>query len=152
MRKKEQDEIVDSFVAGDKPLLLPEGRYIVQCFECKEVYYKAYNAVKLRLEFRIIEGVHEGKVLLKYYNLTDNRTGEKYKSFSPHTDYYSDWVIANNGNLPSRKDRMRMPYRIFKNGIFEVKVRNTKRKYRDGSAMPECLNYSVADHLIKRLA
>ena len=80
----------------------------------------------------------------------DHRTGAQYKKFSPNTEFYINWVVANNERLPSRRDRM--PYTIFKDKIFEVKVRNTKRKYRDGMIMPECLNYSVIDHLIKRLA
>ena len=139
----------DSFVAGDRPPLIPAGEYRVQCLECKEFYYKTYNSIKLRLKFRIIEGEHEGTVLFKYINLTDSRTKGKYKKFSPNTEYYKNWVIANNENLPPRN---RMPYTIFKDGIFEAKVRNAKRRFQDGMEMPECFNYSVIAYLIKRLA
>lgn len=141
----------DTLVSGDSPLQIPEGRYRVQCLECKAYYFARYNSHKLVLTFRIIEGEYEGTVLLMYLNLTDNETGKVYKKFSSKTDYYINWVIANNERLPSRNDRARMPYSIFKNGIFEVKVRNTNRKHRDGTLLPECLNYSVVDHLIKRL-
>ena len=141
----------DTLVSGDSPLQIPQGRYRVQCLERKVYYFARYNSHKLVLTFRIIEGEYEGTVLLMYINLTDNETGKIYKKFSPKTEYYTNWVIANNERLPSRNDRARMPYSIFKDGIFEVKVRMTKRKFNDGTALPKCLNYSVIDHLIKRL-
>jgi hypothetical protein len=148
-KKEFMNKLEDYCVAGDKPLLIPAGKYLVQCDECKEVYFKAYNSHKLVLTLRILEGEYGETELFMFINLTDSRTGKKYKKFSPKTEFYKNWVIANNDRLPPRHDRM--PYSVFKNGIFEVKVRNTNRKHRDGMALPECLNYSVVDHLIKRL-
>jgi hypothetical protein len=148
--KKEFMPDVDAYcIAGESPPLILEGIYCVQCDECKEVYYQAYNSNKLLLRFRIIEGQYESTELCMFINLTDPRTGKRYKEFTPNTAYYVNWVVANNENLPPRKDRM--SYRIFKNKIFEAKVRTTKRRFHDGMAMPKCLNYSVIDYLIKRL-
>ena len=138
----------DSFIAGEKRPLIPEGKYNVQCIRI-EKSYSHYKSLKMFLTFRIIDGPHMGIDLFMAMNLIDSRTGKPFKTVPRGSKYYENWVIANNNYLPSRKNRMSSA--IFKNGIFEVVVRTVKPKFPDGTEKPDCFYYSVIDYLKRRL-
>ena len=139
----------DNFVAGKNWPLIPDGTYLAQCIHF-EKGQSHHNSLKLFLHFRIYEGQFEGSELFKAMNLTDSKTGKEFKKVPRGSKYYEAWVIANFNELPARGERM--PPRIFKNGIFEVKTRTVKPRFTDGREKPECFRYSVVDYLIQRLA
>jgi hypothetical protein len=128
--------------------LIPEGIYQAQCVSYEKGQSHS-NSEKLFLHFKIIEGQYLGERLFMAINLTDNNGRLKTK-FGISSKLYKSWVIANNNQLPPRRDRLST--RIFMNGVFEVKVRTVRPKENDGRELPEHFHYSVVDKLIERLA
>lgn len=137
----------DNFVADDQRPLIPEGEYLAQCIELKVIRY--FDSHRLRLWFKILEGQHADTILELFLNLMDGKTGAKFKSVPPATNYYKNWFIANRCRPPERRDRM--SHKIFYEGIFRVQVRNAYPKYPNSrQRMPDGMQYSVVSYLIKR--
>ena len=137
----------DGFIADDKRLLIPEAEYLAQCIELKVIRY--FDSQRLRLWFKILEGKYTETILEHFLNLMDGKTGNRFKSVPPASNYYKNWCIANYCRQPERRDRM--SYRIFMNGIFRVQVRNAYPRFPNSrQRMPEGLQYSVISYLIKR--
>ncbi len=137
----------DSFVADDQRPLIPESEYLAQCIELKVIRY--FDSQRLRLWFKILEGQYAETILEMFLNLMDGKTGSRFKSVPPASNYYKNWCIANYCRQPGRRDRM--PPKIFMNGIFRVKVRNACPRYPNSrEKMPDGMQYSVVAYLIKR--
>lgn len=137
----------DGFVADDRRPLIPEGEYLVQCNEVKVIRY--FDSQRLRLCFKILEGQHADTMLEMFLNLMDGKTGSRFKKVSPASNYYKNWFIANGCRQPERRDRM--PYKIFQDGIFRVKIRNATPRYPNSrERMPDGMQYSVVGYLIRR--
>jgi hypothetical protein len=64
------------------------------------------------------------------------------------SDYYNEWVIANNGEPPRRKSRMSPS--IFKGKRFLVMVKDVT-KDRKGYKRPNALEYSKIDKILELL-
>jgi hypothetical protein len=137
----------DGFLADDQRPLIPEGEYLAQCIELKVIRY--FDSQRLRLWFKIIEGQHADTVLEMFINLMDGKTGSRFKSVPPASNYYKNWCIANHCRQPGRRDRM--SFRIFQDGIFRVRVRNASPRYPNSrDRMPDGMQYSVIAYLIRR--
>jgi len=137
----------DGFTADDRRPLIPEGDYLTQCIEARVIKY--YDTQRLRLFYKILEGKYADVILEQFLNLMDGKTGSRFKKVPPASNYYKNWFIANYCRQPERRDRM--PYKVFLNGIFRVRVRNAHPKYPNSrEKMPEGMQYSVISYLIKR--
>jgi len=118
------------FEAGEARPIVPEGTYKVRCIKFEKGSY--HGTVKIYLRFHIIEPCkYEGTELFMAMNA--------FKTVSPGSKYYGQWVIANDNIKPARKDRM-TPL-IFKDCIFNAAVRTVIPKHKYGSY------YSVIDSL-----
>lgn len=139
----------DGFVADESRPLIPEGIYQVCCIRI-EKGASHFRSLKMFLTFQIVTpGQYMGTELFMAINLIDTRTGKQFKKVPRGSKYYEQWVIANNNNLPCRKDRMSSS--IFKNGVFEAVVRTVKPKFEDGTPKPNCFHYSVVSCLKSRI-
>lgn len=142
------EALEETYIAGENYPLVPEGTYTVQCVKA-EKNFSHHRALKMFLNFRIIDGPYMGNVLFMAMNLIDSRTGKPFKKVPRGSKYFHNWVIANNNKLPNRHDRMTS--RIFKDGLFEAAIRTVKPSFPDGTEKPECFHYSIVDYLKKRL-
>lgn len=122
------------FEAGEARPLVPEGTYKVRCIKFgRGIYHKT---VKIYLRFHILEPCEqEGTELFMAMNA--------FKTVSPGSKYYGQWVIANDNIKPKRKDRM-TPL-IFKDCVFNAAVRTVIPKNKYDSY------YSVVDSLIDKI-
>lgn len=137
----------DSFIADDRRPLIPENEYLAQCIEFRVIRY--FDSYRLRLWFKIIEGQYSDTILEMFLNLMDGKTGNRFKSVPPASNYYKNWCIANYCRQPGRRDRMTP--KIFLNGIFRVKVRSATPRYPNSKErMPDGMQYSVVAYLIRR--
>ena len=137
----------DVFIADDQRPLIPEGEYLAQCIELRVIPY--FDTQRMRLRFKILEGQHADTILEMFINLIDGKTGSRFKSVPPASNYYKNWCVANYCRQPVRRDRMSP--KIFYEGIFRVQVRTAYPKYPNSrQRMPDGMQYSVVDYLIRR--
>jgi hypothetical protein len=129
------------FLCRDNPRpLIPEGIYEAVCISFDDSFCFG-KCRKLFLAFKIItQGPHLGTELFMAFNMAYNG------KIAAGSKYYKTWCMANNWQKPTRNAIMSP--RIFKNKIFEVKVRTTQPKH-NGAAMPKDFHYSVVDSIIK---
>ena len=145
-RLKDKDDSFDEdLIADEDRPRIPEGVYLVQCIQVKNIQY--YRTWKLHLRFKIAEGEHLELELDMFLNMTDSK-GRRFKTVPRASNFYKNWIIANYGCPPSRGDRMSS--KIFLDGIFKAAVRDAIPKFPDGKDMPESIHYSVISHLIRR--
>jgi hypothetical protein len=75
---------------------------------------------------------------MRYYS--GNTAGKR------RSNYYREWVIANQGVAPSRGDRM--PYKKFTGKLFKTRVKTvTSDAYQEN--LPPALQYSKADAILE---
>lgn len=139
----------DGFIADDQRPLISEGEYLAQCIDLKVIRY--FDSQRLRLWFKILEGQYADTILEMFLNLMDGKTGSRFKKVPPASNYYKNWFVANYCRHPERRDWARMSYKIFLKGIFRVRVRNASPRYPNSrEKMPEGMQYSVVNYLVKR--
>jgi len=144
LKKEDEMQNDDDFVADESRPLIPEGTYHVRCIHIEEGIYK--GTLKMYLKFIIVyPEQYKGTELFMAMNLSDSKTKMRFKKVPRASKYYEQWVIANLDIHPSRDDRM-SPLK-FKEGYSEAVVRTVKPKFPDGTEKPECFHYSVVDYL-----
>lgn len=63
--------------------------------------------------------------------------------------YWQQWTLANDGPpLPGEK----LSASVFRNRMFRVIVRDTRKSHSNGRPMPDWMQYSVVDSIVERLA
>jgi hypothetical protein len=129
-------------VADDDPrALVPPGRYSLYCIAAERIFYAVYRRAAVVLSLRIFAGPHEGTLLRRFYNVPADakiRLG---------SHYWREWVIANQGVQPHRRERMAM--RKFVNKLFTGEVVTVGVSW-DGSALASAA-YSKVARLIELL-
>jgi hypothetical protein len=122
--------------------LISGGVYRARCLKYEIfVNYRFPENTKLHLHMEILDGnesTEETIILTRFLNYS-RKPGRG-------SDYYSEWVIANNGNPPKRGDRMHP--KVFEGKVFEVKVRSVKID-RDHDALLKSLRYSVIGKIVR---
>lgn len=126
-------------IAEAFPPSIPEGDYVA-AFVKAETGRSFGNRRHIYLHFRITQGPCE-KTLLKMCC-----TYEK-KRMSHRCKYYKQWVLAN-GQRPQKGERLTTS--VFDHKWFLVSVRNTVRRHNDGRALPDFVQYSVVDSIIRQ--
>jgi hypothetical protein len=71
------------------------------------------------------------------------------KGVAPSSKLLRSWVVANNGQHPSRADRLALD--VFRHKLFRVRVRTVDRD-RNQECLPQSNRYSVIDALLERIA
>jgi hypothetical protein len=121
---------------------IPDGLYEAQCFKY-EYSRKPYS--KVYLKFKITQpGKHNGLRLFKPYNIPPDG-GRPARG----SNYFKDWSMVNNWQLPSRNTKMSP--KIFVNKLFKIKTRTSKPMHND-KEMPEQFWYSLVDALVEVVA
>ena len=139
LKKDDEMQGDDDFVAEESRPIIPEGIYQVCCYRIEKSTYK--GTPKIYVNFTIIDGEYAGIALFMPMNY--------YKKVPTGSKYYKQWIIANDNVLPTRVDRM-TPHK-FMGGIFEAFVKTVKNKFKDGDEEPECFHYSIVECLKKRI-
>ncbi len=133
MSKKNKKELK----CNDTPHLIPEGEYLAQCIRFEISYYLGKER-KVYLYFRIHGGEFDGVELFMACNYPEGT-----KSFGLKIN--TQWQVAMGRR---RKKGEKIALKDFKNRMFNVKVRDVKRKYSDGTPMPAFLSYTIVDRIV----
>ena len=147
LKKEDEMQNDDDFVAEGQHPLIPEGTYQVHCIGIGEDIYR--GSYKLYVSFEILdEGQYNGTELFMAMNLSDSKTKKRFKKVPRGSKYYEQWVIANYNTHPPRTDKMSPG--IFNKGYFDAVIRTVKPKFNDGTEKPASFHYSVVDYLKRR--
>jgi len=124
-------------IAGESLPRIKPGDYDAVCYKVGSG--RGYGGRKdIYIQFRITEGEHEGVELF----MACTNYGKKIK---PRCKYYIQWTIAK-GRSPEKGERLSR--NIFLNRLYRIRVRDTMRKYKDGTSLPDCVQYSVVESIL----
>src|SRR3984893_6432931 len=122
--------------------LIPEGDYQAMCVAARRVNIPQFRREMVCLDMRIFDGEHEGTTLKRFLNIRrDGKIGR-------NSTYLREWVIANQGQAPDRKDRMTL--KKFTGKLFKVSVGTVKKAF-DAGIHPVGLQYSKVDAILELL-
>lgn len=120
--------------------LIPEGEYSVVCTKTSSYHDARYKREVVVLEFRVAEGPYAGTQLQRFHAASSSvRRGSVY---------LREWVIANNGHVPQRLDRL-WPSK-FRGKLFLARVRTVTKAW-DGGNHAEGLRYSKIAAIVELL-
>lgn len=120
--------------------LIPDGIYQAVCVKARMSFMHRFRRSLVILWLDVATGEHAGVRLERFLNV-----GERVGRGS---DYFHEWTLANDGEPPSRKDRM-APSK-FRGKLFEVEVVTVCKDSR-GKARAEPLRYSKVARIIRLL-
>lgn len=110
---------------------VPEGEYLAFCRSAQKYRNPRFKREEITLQLALCDCEYAGTKLTRYFSA---ETAGKRRS-----NYYREWVIANQGFAPSRGDRM--PYKKFTGKLFRVRVATvTTDAYQE--KLPPALHYS----------
>lgn len=132
-------ETTESAMADPWPFI-PAGIYEAVCIKQEPSKYLACER-RLYLHYQITSGEFMAIKLFQPINF-------KYKHFPRGSKYYTEWSLANKA-LPKRRDKMSP--NVFLNKAYKIKVTTVRRKYPDGTFMPEMFNYSKVERIVEVL-
>ena len=134
-----QDRDWEPIAADDARALVPPGEYEVVCTGAERRFYPFFGRHVVVLSLRIFDGPYIGTILERFYNVrADGRIGRG-------SHYWREWVIANQGVVPRRRERMAM--RKFCGKLFRADV-VTVEMGRDGTALAHA-EYSKVARLLE---
>jgi hypothetical protein len=88
-------------IAADDPrALLPVGDYQVLCTRAMHRSYAIYHRHAIVLSLQICEEPYVGIVIERFYNVPADR------KIPRGSDYFREWILANDGVKPHRRERM----------------------------------------------
>jgi hypothetical protein len=118
--------------------LVPEGEYFGFCKSAQKYRNPRFKRDEIALQLALCECEWVGTTLIRYFSA---ETAGKRRS-----NYNREWVIANQGNAPSRGDRM--PYKRFTGKLFRVRVATVcTDAYQQ--TLPPSLRYSKVAAIIE---
>lgn len=125
--------------ADDARALIPDGEYTVICTGARRTWYPMFRREAIVLSAKVFDGPNTGTVLERYFP-----AGEKIGRGS---NYYREWVIANQGIAPRRRERM--PMKKFVGKLFRAQLA-TVVTGRDGAQLTGA-SYSKIARIIELL-
>lgn len=131
---RHEDPIAEAF----RPRI-PPGVYDAICYKT-EIGTK-WGRQAIYILFRIPDGDYQGIELFMQCNFPKLKLNLNHK-------YYHQWMVANGG--PPQKGQ-RMARKVFLGKMYRVLVRDTNRKYPDGTQMPSCTRYSVVERIVETI-
>jgi len=135
MSEQEQDVIAEAYKSRIRP-----GYYHAVCTSVTSgVSFGGRRDIYIR--FKIHGGEYHGTQL---YMACTYPKGK----MSPRHKYYQQWMLANGG--PPEKGQ-RLGRKIFPHRLYLIVVRDTQKKFPNGKPMPDYMQYSVVDTIIKPL-
>ena len=121
---------------------IPEGDFQAVCVAVGRFYYPQFHREAVCLDLKIFDGEHAGVTLQRFLNIRrDGRIGL-------NSTYLREWVIANQGQAPTRKDRMTLGK--FKGKLFRIRVVTVSKAF-DGGVHPGGLRYSKVGAILELL-
>lgn len=127
---------------SDPRPLIPPGDYLCLCIGGKKFYNPMFKREVAVLHFQSIDGTFAGTPLERFFAVTkrrDPKSDRLREYIGRNSVYLREWVIANQDQLPRRRDRMRLSK--FFDKVFSVRVDTIERAW-DGRLHPACLRYS----------
>lgn len=110
---------------------VPENEYLAFCKGAQQYRNPRFKRDEIALELILCDCAWAGTKLMRFFSV---QTAGKKRS-----NYYREWVIANQGIAPSRGDRM--PLKKFTGKLFRVRVSTVcTDAYQE--ALPPALQYS----------
>jgi hypothetical protein len=104
-------------------------------------HYPAFHRFSVVLTLQISGGDHAGELIERYYNIPADRKVRR------GSDYYREWLTGNQGNKPTRRERMHK--KKFVGKLFRIRVVTVSRNHNGielGAAA-----YSKASRLLELL-
>ena len=132
-KKTEDDWTLDKLPARIQP-----GEYDAICYKI-ERGISFGGREDLYFRFRIQGLEYHGTELYMVCHHADKRPSARSK-------FTTQWTLAA-GRRPERHEPMRLG--VFKNKLFTILVRDSKRKFPNGKLMPAHLQYSMVDSIIE---
>lgn len=128
----ERDEQSWAPICDENPApRVPEGEYLAFCKSAQKYRNPRFKREEIALQLTLCDRECAGAKLTRYFSA---ETAGKKRS-----NYYREWVIANQGVAPSRGDRM--PYKKFTGKLFKVRVTTvTTDAYQE--KLPPSVQYS----------
>ncbi len=140
-KNKTKEKAKSTPQAEDFHLRIVPGEYEAVCYKIETG--KSWGSRRsIYLLFRITSGEFEGVDLFLAAPYPQGKLNLRHK-------YYQQWMLAA-CRPPHKKERLSRE--AFKNRLFLVLVRDTKRKYGNGRMMPDFMKYSVIDTILKPLS
>ena len=132
----------DAPIAEELPVRIPPGEYDASCYDTeKGISWGGHESIYIK--FRIYCGEFDGTELFMAC------TYHPKSEITYRHKYYQQYSMANGG--PPQKGQRLSPS-IFKNKMYRVLVRDTKRKFLNGQLMPAFHQYSVVDTILETLS
>jgi hypothetical protein len=123
---------------ADPAPCVPHGEYLASCIGATRYRNPRFKRDEIALVFSLVECVWAGTKLSRYYST--ETAGRK------RSNYYREWVIANQGIAPSRGDRL--PYKKFTKKLFKVRVATVcTDAYQE--KLPPALQYSKVGAILE---
>jgi hypothetical protein len=127
----------DKPVAGDPRPQIPAGNYEAMCERTEITFYR--NQRKLKFWFTIDKGEYAGANVTMFCPYPKGTKSSASK-------YYQQWVLAT-GRAPQKGQKLDRA--VFDTHRFLVKIRSTNRKFSDEERMPDSVQYSVVESIIR---
>ncbi len=122
------------------PPRIEPGEYEAICYKI-ETGRSWGGRTNIYIRFRIVSGENEGIELFLTAPIPNKKYNHRHK-------YYKQWMLAA-CRPPHKKETLAR--KVFKNRLFLIKVRDTLRKGEDNQPLPDFMQYSVIDTIIKPL-
>ncbi len=126
--------------AEEFPPRIEPGEYEAVCYKI-ETGRSWGGRTNIYIRFRIISGECEGIELFLTAPIPNKKYNHRHK-------YYKQWMLAT-CRPPHKKETLAR--KVFRNRLFLIKVRDTKRVDDDGKPLPDFMQYSVVHTIIKPL-
>lgn len=138
VRKRDKSE--SSVIADEMRIKIPPGEYQAICYDTK--YGISFGGRSdLYVKFKIYGGEFDG---IKLFMVCTKPTGKIPMRFK----LYTQWSLAL-GRVPWKGQRFSA--KVFRNKMYRVLVRDTKRKFSNKRVMPEYLQYSVVAEITETI-
>lgn len=137
-----EDDEWEPIAADDPSARIPAGEYDVFCTRAERRFYAVFHRSAIVLSLKIESEPYGGITVERYYNIP--RDGKIRRG----SDYFREWVLANEGLKPLRRERMAK--KKFVDKLFRARV-ITVTKNRLGQNLDASLAYSKVCQLLELL-
>ncbi len=138
-RKTKKPKEEDPYVEAERPRI-PKGKYEAFCY-ATETGVRWAGRRDLYVKFRIFGGDYDGTEIFMVCPFPQGKIRQTRK-------FVDQWKLATGRATLGKR---RLGANVFPNKLYRVLVRDTERRFPDGTMMPSHLQYSVVDTIVERL-
>jgi hypothetical protein len=127
-------------IAQESRSRIPPGKYKAICY-ATETGRSFGGRRDIYILFRIQGSKYDGTELYMVCTYPKRKISSRHK-------IYEQWSLAE-GRRPAKGEKL--SGEVFTGKMYEVLIRDTQRKYSDGSVKPDFLQYSLVESIIRPL-